>query len=506
MPSPEHARGPEGEPFAALRETHTSVVLLLGDRAYKVKKPVALPFVDLSTRELRLADCRDEVDLNRRISPDVYLGVGELPAPADEAGPEPVVVMRRMPEVRRLSTLLAGPDEPEDAARCALDAARQVAALHAGLPGLPDYDLPGTMERLWREGREQTRVFEGRLLDPAALDEAHALAAEYLAGREPMLRARQAAGLVRDGHGDLLTEDVFCLDDGARVLDCLEFDPLLRVGDVLLDIGFLAMDLSLHGHPDLARRVVDRYRELTAEAHPASLERHYVAYRAWVRAKVECLRSDGGDAAATGRARAALELCRRELRTGRVHLVLVGGLPATGKSTLAARVVDEGEADWVLLNSDELRKEQAGVAPGVRRDAAWGEGIYDTAHTHRVYAELLRRATVALHGGMSVVLDASWSTALHRAAAAAVARECAVPLTEIRCTAPDEVSMTRLSGRAAGEHVSDATPEVLRRMADHADPWPGAVEVDTATSTPEQATARVLAAVAARPASSLPGG
>jgi aminoglycoside phosphotransferase family enzyme/predicted kinase len=473
---------PPAEPYVAVRETHTSVVLLVGDRAYKVKKPVALPFLDLSTREARVADCLHEVELNRRIAPDVYLGVDELrPIEGDtgDAG-EPVVVMRRMPDSRRLGAMVQDAGQADAARRCALDAARQVAAFHAALPPIEGYDLVGTLTALWDEGRDQTRVFEGAVLDAAALDEAHALAREYLGGRERMLGERERRGLVRDGHGDLLTEDIFCLDDGARILDCLEFDERLRVGDVLMDIAFLAMDLALHGAPDLARLVVDRYRELTAESHPASLEHHYVAYRAWVRAKVECLRAEGGDPDATARSRHALALCVRELRVGRVRLVLVGGLPGTGKSTLAQRLVELDAREWVLLSSDEVRKELAGVSATTSRAAGFGEGVYDRSHTDAVYAELLRRAGAALSSGLCVVVDASWTEGNRRLEAAAIARENGAVLSEVRCVAPEAVCLDRVVDRAAGPHVSDATPDVHRRLAAITDPWPSALDVDTA--------------------------
>jgi len=492
-------RAPEGEPFAAVLETHTSVVVLLGDRAYKVKKPVLLPFVDLSTRAARTANCRREFELNARIAPDVYLGVDAVHTVAGETGDEgePVVVMRRMPADRRLSSLLAGAAGHDDARRCALDAARQVAVFHAARPAVRDYDLPGTMSRLWWEGREQTVRFED-VLSATDLDEAYALAAEYLRGRTGLLAAREAAGLVRDGHGDLLTDDIYCLDDGARVLDCLEFDDRLRTGDVLLDIAFLAMDLRLHGAPELARAVVDRYRELDAESHPTSLEHHYVAYRAWVRAKVECLRGEGGAPGAGDRARAALALSRSELRAGRVHLVLVGGLPGSGKSTVASALVDADDRDWVLLSSDAVRKELAGIPATAPAGAGFAEGIYDRAHTESTYAALLARAATALARGLNVVLDASWSDGAHRARAAALAEEQAAALTEVRCEAPARLCLRRLAERRGSPHASDADPAVFARLARVEAPWPAAVRVGT-TGSVAAATASVLAALAERP-------
>ncbi len=491
---------PEGEPYAAVKETHTSVVLLMGGRAYKVKKPVALPFLDFSTRAARMTDCLREVELNARIAPDVYLGVDELMPVTGRTGDagEPVVVMRRMPEARRLSGLLADPAHREEARRCVVDTARQIAAFHAGLPPVEGHDLVGTMAALWWEGRDQTRVFEDGPLDREGLDETYGLAAEYLAGRSDLLRSRERAGLVRDGHGDLLTEDIFWLDDGARILDCLEFDRRLRVGDVLLDIAFLAMDLTLRGAGDLARLAIDHYRELDAESHPRSLEHHYVAYRAWVRAKVECLRGLSGDLAAPDRAVAALALARRELRAGRVHLVAVGGLPATGKSTLAGRLVDTDDRDWVLLSSDEIRKGQAGMPATSSARSPFGTGIYDERHTEAAYAELLRRAATALDRGLCVVLDASWTSSMHRAGAAVLAQAHDATYTPVHCVAPEQVCRARLGIRQVDLGTSDATVEVYQRMAAQADPWPEALEVDT-TQPAQACAARILDALEGQP-------
>lgn len=165
---PGDAIGPGGEPYARVFETHTSVITLIGDRAYKTKKPVRLPFVDLSTRDRRLEVCVQEVELNRRTAPDVYLGVTQL---HDLIGPtgvenEPVVVMRRMPAARCLSVLLADPAQYARARRCVEDVAQRVARFHAALPGITDVDLPGEMARLWRDGMEQTEIFAGDLLEP----------------------------------------------------------------------------------------------------------------------------------------------------------------------------------------------------------------------------------------------------------------------------------------------------------------------------------------------------
>jgi uncharacterized protein len=479
-----------GEPWAGFAETHTAVVWFAGDRAYKVKKPVAMPFLDFTDRAARRADCEAEVALNRRLSPDVYLGVAELRGPDENEG-EPVVVMRRMPRRRRLSTLVTQGADVTDALR---DAARRVAALHAGSAPRRDVDLAADTARLWSEGFAQLRELRSPVLEPPLLAECERLASGYVGGRGALFAERVRAGRVRDGHGDLLADDVFCLDDGVRILDCLEFDLRLRLGDVLADAAFLGMDLERLGRPDLARCFLDDYARYSAETHPASLEHHYVAYRAFVRTKVECLRAAQGDESAADRASALLALTARRLRAGAVRLVLLGGLPATGKSTLAASLARRGAAagrPWVVLRSDVVRKELARLPSSVRADADYGAGAYDAAVTDATYAELLRRAAVALARGESVVLDASFSREQHRAAARGLGRWLSCEVSEVQAVCPRAVSAERIARRReVGTDASDATVEVLDGMSAAFEAWPQAGQVDTAGST-EQSDAAV---------------
>lgn len=468
---------PDGEPYAAVVETHTSVVLFLGDRAYKWKKPVRLPFIDLSTPEARLENCRREVRLNRRLAPDVYLGVYTL-TPEDQPGApgEPVVVMRRMPAARRLSALIDLGDT-EAATRCVRSVARQVAVLHAAEHPVPGFALATTMRCLWQEGRDQVEPFLGTLLPRDGCDEVLARALEYLAGRGRLLEDRERAGLVTQGHGDLLADDIFELDDGARILDCLEFDDRLRAGDVLADVAFLAMDLQVRGASGPARLLLDTFHGFLPDHHPRSLENHYLAYRAFVRAKVECLRHSQGEPAAAGRARRFLDLCRCRLDDARLHLIVLGGLPGTGKSTVAGALAEQdADRDWAVISSDELRKQLAGVAPQTSRAAAFGTGLYDAAHTGAMYRELLRRAATTLAAGVGVILDASWTDAGLRQHARDVAAAHHAEVIEIRCVAPDLVCRERLRLRRPGEpgQASDAGPAIHRALALRQDPWPQA--------------------------------
>ena len=239
-------------------------------------------------------------------------------------------------------------------------------------------------------------------------------------GRGPLFADRVATGCVVDGHGDLLADDIYCLPDGPRILDCIEFDDRLRFLDRLDDAAFLAMDLEYLGAPELADRYLDWYLEFAADPAPVPLRHHFIAYRAYVRAKVACLRSAQGDPDAAAEARRHAELAAIHLRAGRVTLTIVGGLPGTGKSTLSAAIADHHGA--TVISSDRVRKEIAGLDPEHAAAAPFGEGIYTTEWTQRTYAAVLHRAAILLERGEHVVLDASWSSERHRASARELAR------------------------------------------------------------------------------------
>jgi hypothetical protein len=461
-------------PGAETVETHVSTVVFEGDVAHKRKRPVHFAFVDLSTPERRAEVCQREIEVNRRFSPDVYLGVEDV---VDAAGNvvDHAVLMRRMPSERRLSTLVA---QRQDVRSCLRVVARQMAAAHAGAAVSDEISTVATrdaLEELWGGNLRELAPFVPRPLDPEPLERIEELAHRYLAGRDALLAERIARGRVLDGHGDLLADDIFCLDDGPRILDALEFDDRLRWGDVLYDVGFLAMDLERLGHVDLAFAFLDWYAEYSAETHPLSLEHFYVAYRALVRTKISCLKGGPGD---EQEARAYLAQCQRHLQAGRVQLVIVGGLPGTGKSTLADVLGDQ--LAWPVLRSDEIRKELSGMSPLEPAPAPYGEGIYSPAATAATYDALLARAEQLLRRGESVIVDASFSKVRWRTAAAQTAAGAWADLTALRCVLPPRLAAARLAERAAaGGTASDANSAIATDMARQFDSWPSAATVET---------------------------
>jgi hypothetical protein len=485
-----------GARAARLVETHASVLVFLADHVYKVKKTQNLGFADFRSLEARRAACHEEVELNRRLAPDVYLGVCEVTGP-DGQPCDALVAMRRLPDTRRLARLVRRGHPVDDQLR---QLARKLAAFHTACEPTAETAAagePAALRGLWRTGLAALHRYVPAVLNAADVADLERDAFRYLAGREDLFRQRQDRGYVRDGHGDLLAEDIFCLDDGPRVLDCLEFDPLLRYGDVLADVAFLAMDLERLGRADLARRFLDWYQEFAGISWPPSLEHYYIAYRAFVRCKVACLRWQQGDEGAALEARELCTLAARHLKRASVRLVLIGGLPGSGKSTLAQALV-ASVPEWSLLRSDVVRREMLADPPGPRREHPVDQGPYTPQARAAVYREMYRRARSLLLQGTSVVLDASWTSAVQRGEAVRLAAETSANLVELHCQVPPDVAAERMARRAAGAanpataaregaggaaasaaDPSDAGPPVYAAMAAAQDPWPTAVTVPT---------------------------
>lgn len=478
------------QPYADVAETPSAAIYFAGERAYKLKKAVNLGFLDFTRLEARAAACSRETDLNRRFAPDVYLGVADVRDPSGEIC-DHLVVMRRMPADRRLSTLVQAAAPVDGSVR---QVARVLAAAHAGAPRSAQINEEGSADALfrrWRDNLSQTAATAGRLLDADAYAEIERLVRQFLAGRKPLLQERIGAGRIVDGHGDLLADDIYCLDDGPRILDCLDFDDRLRWLDGLDDAACLVMDLERLGAADLGRRFADWYGEFAGDQPPASLLHHYVAYRAFVRAKIASIKASDGAARAGRDARQLADLTLRHLRAGVVTLVLIGGLPGTGKTTLAEDV--GANLGWAVLSSDRIRKEIAGLPPHADGRSAFGTGIYTSEWTARTYGELLRRAGELLARGESAILDASWTSGELRSAAASVARAKHAHLTELRCAAAPGVADQRLLTRPRG--ASDAGPEVPAKLAAAAAPWPTAIVIDTGRHAVGAAADQALSAI-----------
>ena len=473
-------------------ETHISWLFFTEDRAYKLLKPLEMPFLDHREPEQRIESITREFELNRAISPDVYLGTSDVVENGELV--DKMLVMQRLPADRRLSQLVNDTRFPFFLRAVA----RRVASLHASREPVTDAEsarLP-TLASNWKENFDTMRAHVGPVFDPEDFHRLEVLVTRYLKGRGDLLDARIAGGFVRDVHGDLTAEDVFCLDDGPRLIDCLAFNDKWRIIDVLNDIAFLAMDMHRLAGAEAAEHLMRWYQEFSNEHHPASLAHHYVAYRAHVRAKIACLRIGAGDDAEHVRlARHYHELALHHAERARLRLIVVGGAPGTGKTTVARAIGDRYEVP--CLSSDEVRKSVTATAYDERCVTAPGQGIYTEDRKQAVYDELHREAEALLRAGTSVVVDATWSRADDRAALRATADRCGAEIVELECRLDPRLARERVARRlAVGGDASDATPEVVTLLASHRDPWPEATGLDTAG--PFEATIAIASAAVTR--------
>jgi aminoglycoside phosphotransferase family enzyme/predicted kinase len=457
------------------RETHGSWVLLTRTRAFKIKKPVVMAFLDYGTLARRREMCRAEVELNRRTAPGIYLGVraivaeGEHVTLAPEQAPgaiEYAVEMRRFPEEATLAAALAaGTVTGEDAERVG----ERIAAFHAHC----DPVEPGTGAEAVKRSLDDDFASLGSLLSgdetlAPELVAAERCAAGFLGARWAELDARAGAGRVRDGHGDLRAEHVLLGPEGTLV-DAIEFDPGLRRIDVGLDLAFLVMDLNAAGRADLARSLVRGYRDAGGDSGDDRLIAFFAAYRARVRAKVALLRARQlpADAAAAAderqRAVGLLGLGSRLLWEARQPAVIaIAGVAASGKSTLAGALGER--AGRPVLSSDVVRKGLVGLAPADRAP----ESAYGADVSHATYRELGRLA--AAEDG-TVVVDATFHRRVLRDVFRAALGPAAARLLFVECRAPAAELERRVRARARDPlRVSDATAAVLRRQLADRDP------------------------------------
>ncbi len=488
-----------------LRQTHISWVFLAGDYAYKVKKPVDFGFLDFSTLARRETDARLELELNRRLSPEVYLGLSQVVRRDDTfffdgSGEriEPVVRMRRLPDAGMLVNLLANHSvTPALVQRIA----RRLAWFHARAATGAAVDEYGTLtaiRRNWEENFLQIAPFEGRTIAKTVNDGIRDYTERYLSTHRELFDARVAEGRIRDGHGDLHASSICVEGRHIWLFDCLEFSPRYRCGDVAGEVAFLAMDLDHFGRADLATAFVDAYVGASGDEQVRELLAFYACYRAYVRGKVRSLRLTGLDASPANRAaveedaRSYFDLARSYAGwpAGRL-LVAVMGLPASGKTTLARALA--GRLGLVHLNSDVVRKELAGSRPTEQHDDRYGEGLYRAASTRRTYAAMRRRAGRWLGRGRSVVLDATFGDVHERSALARLARRRAVPLLVVECTADHAELQRRLAARRADPgSASDARLELWPRLlASYAEPTdvPERLAIDSSAALPRQVAA-----------------
>ncbi len=443
-----------------LIETHISWIILAGNYAYKLHKPVNFGFLDFSSPELRRADCEAEVRLNSRLSPELYIGVvdvvernGRLYVGGPGVPVEAAVQMHRLPEAGMLTSLIErGAIEARLMERIAGDLATFHATAPTG-PGVDENGSPAAIAANWEENFAQTTRLPLAVLPPATRATIEDYVATFLESNKQFLERRVGQGRIRDGHGDLHAGSVCATRRSVFLFDCVEFNTRFRCADVAADVAFLAMDLEHLGRADLSAAFVDAYVRRSEDRELHSLLDFYKCYRAFVRGKVLGFRLDEPDldpaeAAQIAReARAYFDLAHAYAKPEvQPVLLVIMGLPASGKSSLASAIA--GRFGMVHLSSDVVRKHLAGVRPTVHRLDGFGRGIYSRSMTRRTYAVLKRTAARWLRGGKSVVLDATFGQPAERAAVRVLARRAGARLIVVVCRADEATIRARLAARS----------------------------------------------------------
>jgi aminoglycoside phosphotransferase family enzyme/predicted kinase len=499
-----------------VRHTHISVVFLAGPFAYKLKKPVNLEFLDFSTLDKRRYFCEEEVRLNHRLAADVYLGVVPVSCSGSRlkmegAGQlvEWAVKMNRLPDE---ATLLNRLQRGQVDAGVLEALACKVASFHGGAEAGKHIAAFGRFEVVARNAREnfdQVAPVVGTTLSQTVFERLRELTEETLTRLRPLIENRAARGVPRDTHGDLHLDHVYLFSERASprdlvIIDCIEFNERFRFADPVADMAFLVMDLKFNGRRDLASAFAEEYFRASAEGEGQKLLAFYVAYRAAVRGKVEGFElvekevPEGERAVALAKARAHWLLALGELETParRPCLVLIGGLPGAGKSTLAQGLA--AQAGFWLIRSDQVRKELAGLSANASAPSAVDEGIYTPGWMDRTYAESLCRAEKLLFEGKRVIVDASFGEERRRRAFLEAAARLAVPAVFILCQADPNVVRQRLACRLSD--ASDADWAIYQKAAER---WE-AIGLNTrefvrsvpTIGTKDQALSRALALLA----------
>jgi len=466
---------PAGE--VRLIQTHVSWIFLAGEFAYKVKKPVDFGFLNFSTLDRRRFYCQEEMRLNNRLCPRIYLGVVPLRRSGDGLAfhgdgevVDYAVKMVRLPEELMADRLL---ERGELSAENAREIAAAVASFHGRAERGGEIAAYGALEEIrrnWEENFRQAEEFSGKTLAAADLRLMRGWVDQFMAANEWLFASRVEGGFIRECDGDLHLENI-SLDGGICIFDCIEFNNRFRFCDTAADLAFLLMDLEFHGRRDLAEICLHAYLEASEDRGMLPLVGFYKLYRAFIRGKVESMRIKDPTIPA-GEKLAAAERGERYFRLARGYilrqglepcLIVLSGLSGSGKSAIGAELSMELGVE--LLSSDILRKELAGIPPDQRSAAPYGGGIYTPEKSAATYGEMYARAGKALSEGRGVIIDATCRRRGDRERLRELAAASGVGLHLFLVECPEKTVRKRLEERQkSGEGASDAGWEVYLRQ------------------------------------------
>jgi aminoglycoside phosphotransferase family enzyme/predicted kinase len=494
---------PEHEKPIEMKQTHISVLLLSRNYVVKLKKPVDFGFLDYTTLGKREQAVEDEVNLNRRLCRDVYIGYGgviEMDGVINFSGRHGTIVdycvwMKRLPEDRMLDQLVARHEVTE----AMMDAiAARLCEFHRNARRGPEVSQWGSLEEIrhnWDENFAQTEAFVGRTINARDYEAIRAWVNQWLATKPDLFNRRINNGRIVDGHGDVRCESVCVTDNDIYIYDCIEFNDRFRCDDVASEVAFLAMDLDARGRPALGYFFTEAYERRIGDSDFFTLLPFYRCYRAYVRGKVlsfelnEAEFSAAEKDAAAQQAQHYFDLAKRYATPlAQPTVIAVAGLPGTGKTSVARALASE--LGMRVVSADAVRKELFGAA---KKPADYEQGAYTPEANRLTYQKLIETGREFLERDGGVILDATFRRAEDRQAAQEMAAALNAQWRVIECQLAPELVKARLEQRAARhEGLSDATWEIyLKQRA-----APSFVAQETPATRLELNTAGTLATIA----------
>lgn len=453
-----------------LIETHISWVFLTGEFAYKIKKPVDFGFLDFSTLEKRRDFCEQELNLNNRLAPAIYLSIvsitGTYDKPTISGNGEVIeyaVKMRQFPQLSQLDRMLAAGKLDVghmDAIAIMVADFHQTVQLADESVDFGDEDLVNEpVEENFFQIKEHLKT--NLYLD--ALDDLQQWSFNEWSRLKPIFEQRKSDGFVRECHGDMHLRNLIWFDGRAMAFDCIEFDPRLRWIDVISDVAFLVMDLQDRCRPDLASRFLNSYLEATGDYAGLSVLPFYLSYRAMVRAKVDALRLEQSGITKEERAQTLsqfesyIELARSYSQESQIKLIIMRGVSASGKTTLSQQLLDN--LGVIRLRSDVERKRSFGITLPKTASNDIDAGLYSAEASQKTYSKLAELASEVISAGYSVVVDAAFLRLEQYDLFLSLANRLCVAFIVLEVSAPEDVLRQRIMTRKQG--ASDADIEVL---------------------------------------------
>ena len=488
-----------------LRETHISMVFLTGDVVYKVKKAVDMGFLDFTTLENRRQYCNQEVQLNRRLTSDVYLDVvaitlenGRYRLQGPGEAVEYAVKMRQLPRRATMAALLREDSLENHRIDLLADVLSRFYRQARTGSQISAYGTRDIVRKNCEENFDQLAEFAANTISKRMFIFIRSATRSFLNRRKQLFQRRVENGKIRDGHGDLRAGHIYFTEDGVQIIDCIEFNERLRCNDMASDLAFLAMDLDFEGFSGVARDLLKAFVRHSGDEDGYLLMDFYKCYRALVRVKVNCLRLQQKNLVEDRRAellkdtRRYMDLaCEYAAQFARPAIWVVCGMVATGKSTIARELA--ARFNVRRLSSDLIRKELFDDPAADR--LAVGEGIYSREADSITYGKLMRLAQKEIEKENSVIVDATFSRQHNRQAMLRLAEDLDANIIFLECFCSEAIIKERLKNRETLPSVSDARRqhfEKLKALYEPLDDIPQAIRITIDTQNALDATIREI--------------